>query len=791
MRSWLLACRSLARRPAFAGVALLTLTLGIATTTVVFSVVDTVLLKPLPFPGADRLVTVMEANPARTARLSLIAPGRLEQWNRANRTFEALSGWYTENVTDTSGEQPERLDGRRVAPRFFSVFGMAPFAGRAFAEDEERAGGPRAAVIGEGLWTRRYGRSLDAVGKRLVLGGEGYTIVGVMPAAFTSGSVDVWLPAQTPPGLMRIREARFLSGVGRMRSDVTIAQASADLARVQQALGEQYPATDRGWSASVADLKDLRVLEYRRALWLVFAAVGLLFLTALANIAGLMLVQLHRRAHEFAIRQAIGGSRSQIVAAVMREVLVIAAVGCLVGTAWAFGLLWLFARAFPAVPRMPELTLDVRGLAFTALASAVAAVAFGLWPALHATRGDLTSVLVQAGRTASAVRHRLQRALVVSQIALTIVLVGSAGLMIRSYDNLTRVDLGFDPSGAIAFHVGAAWDEDRARVGQLQERLVAELERLPDVVAAGITNFLPATGATLRYQVTLEGLATSDDHGKITVGERTVGGGYLRALGAALVAGAWCPALRHDFKTPPKAMVNRAFAERYGPSLIGRHIRFDQSNLDHEIVGIVGDVAEDSPGATPVPYLYACQSAGAWPDPEYVVRTHGDPRAVMSAVREIVRRADPTRPIFAVRTVDAVMTSALEQPRLSASLLAMFAGTAIALASLGLHGLLMLTVSERTREMGVRMAVGAAPAHVVGLVVAGAGRLLAGGLAAGLAITVALARALRGALYGVSPLDSPTLAAAVLVMAGVTLLAAALPARRAASIDPIRAIRSE
>jgi len=245
------ALRSLARRPAFAAAAVLTLAVGIAVTTTVFSVVDTVLIKPLPFPNADRLVAVMEANSAKTQKISLIAPGRLEDWNRTNQTFEALSGYYSENVIDTSGAEPERLTGLRVAPRYLAVFGMSPLAGRAFTPDEERFGGPTAAVMSEGLWERRYGRDQTAVGRRLILAGVGYTVVGVMPAAFTNAAIDVWLPAQTPPGLLNVRAARFLSGVGRLKSGITIPRAAADLARVQQGLGERYPASDKGWSASV------------------------------------------------------------------------------------------------------------------------------------------------------------------------------------------------------------------------------------------------------------------------------------------------------------------------------------------------------------------------------------------------------------------------------------------------------------------------------------------------------------------------------------------------------------
>ena len=364
------------------------------------------------------------------------------------------------------------------------------------------------------------------------------------------------------------------------------------------------------------DLKEGRIGAYQHALWLVFAAVALLLAIAVANIAGLLLVQLRRRARELAIRQAIGGSRRQIVGAVMREVAVLTVVGSIAGAASAFALVRLFCPGLRH--RAPHERADPRSprARVSATASGIAALVFGLWPVLHATRSELAATLAQGGRGASAVRHGMQRTLVMSQIALSVVLSASAGLMLRSYHNLARVDLGFNAEHAITFHVGAAWDEDRTRVGQLQERLVAELEQTPDVVAAGLTNFLPATGATLRFQVSLEGLATSDDNGKITVGERTVSGGYLRAMGASLVTGGWCPPLHYDVKAPPHAMVNRAFAERYGPDLLGRHLALDPSSAPLEIVGIVDNLAEDGLRAAPAPYVYACLSAGWWPDPD-------------------------------------------------------------------------------------------------------------------------------------------------------------------------------
>ena len=788
-----IAARSLGRHPAFALTAVLTMALGIGITTTMFSIVDTVLVKPLPFPAGDQLVTVMETNTAKSQATSLIAPGRLTDWARESRTFAALSGSYSENVTDTSGREPERLAGRRVAPQYFVVYGMAPVVGRIFTAGEELFGGSPSAIISDGFWKRRYGRDPGVLRQRLVLSGVAYSIVGVMPARFTSAPVDVWLPAQTPPGLLRVREARFLTGVGRMRPGVTIAQAAADLARVQQALGERYPASDRGWSASVADMKEGRVGAYREALWVVFAAVALLLVIAVANVAGLMLVQLHRRATELAIRQAIGGSRAQILSTLMREVLFIAGAGLLGGTALSVWLDLILGKTVAQVPRMNELVLDWRALIFDACAIVTAALAFGLWPALVATRRGTSTIVAHSGNRVSA-SHRPQQALVVAQIALGMLLAASAALMLRSYYNLTRVDAGFSTDHAITFHVGAEWGEDRTRIGQLQERLVAELQHMPTVVEAGFTNFLPATGATLRFQVTVEGLGNagdSGDGGKITVGERTVSAGYLRALAVPLLAGAWCAPLQEASKAPPTAMVNRAFVDRYGSDLIGRHLAFDQIAGNHTIVGVVGNLIEDGAKATAAPYVYDCLPAGAWPDPEYVVRVKGDARAVLASIRDVVHRLDASRAIFGVQTLDAVMAGTLDQPRLDAGTLSLFAAAAMGLASLGLYSLLMLLVSERTRELGVRMALGAAPMQVVGLVFAGAGRLLAAGIGLGLVLVATMTRLLGAELFGVSPLDTPTLTAAIAAFAAAAMAVAAVPAIRAARIDPIAAIRGE
>jgi putative ABC transport system permease protein len=799
MKQWQIACRALLRRPGYSVTAILMLVLGIGATTTLFSVVDTILLKPLPYPNPDRLVTVLEASPSKNKKESLMAPGRIEDWNRLNQTFEGIAGSYAENVTDTSGTEPERLAGRRVSPRFFNVYGVAPLIGRTFTKEEEVNGGPAAAVISYGLWTRRYGQSSAVLGQRLVLAGKAFPIVGVMPKDFAAPTIDSWIPAQIAPFLMRLREARFFSGIGRMKPGVTIQQAQADLARAQNQLGEQYPQSDKGWSAITSDLKEQRVGDYRRTLLLVFGAVALLLLIAVANISGLTLAQLHQREREMAIRSSVGASRGQVIGTVMREVLLIAVAGAAFGVAVSILLINIMSKTFADLPRMAELSFDWRGAAFAIGCSLAATVVFGAIPAIQATRTDLAPLLAESSRSISGGRRRLQRGLVVAQLSFTVLLLASAGLLLRSYYNLSHVDYGFDSGKAITFHVGAGWDEDRPRIAQMQLQILSALERFPGVESAGMTNFLPATGATLNYQIVVDGLSQTEEHGTYTVGDRTVTSGYLKAMKIPLLAGSWCPAVeRFDFAKPlpAKAMVNRRFVEVYGKgqNLIGRHFRFAQdavTQLPGEIVGVVGDVREDGLNASASPYIYTCLAAGAWPDPEYVVRTKGDPRALLQQMRQIVHGVESKRAVFGVKLLDAIVDEALEQPRLNTRFVAMFASAAMLLASVGLYSLISLIVTARTREIGVRIALGASRTQVMGLIFTGAAKLLAAGILAGLALTVAAERLIKSVLFGVSPLDGWTLAAAVVLLAAVSMLAAFLPARRAASIDPLEAMRIE
>ena len=795
-RPWTQAARSLARRPGFTITAIIVLAAGVAATTGVFSVVDTAVLKPLPYPDPDRLVVVLEANSSKTESAGLLAPGRIEDWNRMNHSFEAIAGTYGENVTETSGELPERLASRRVSPRFFSVYRTRPEIGRTFVPDEEAFGGPASIVISDHLWERRFHRRADVTGQRLTLTGRSYAIVGVMPPEFDDSHIDLWIPAQSPPGLMQYRDARFYTGIGRLKPGVTVEAAQRDLARVQAELGREYPKTDAGWSALVTDLKTSRVGQYRQPLVFVLGAVTLLFLIALANTAGLMLTQLERRETELAIRGFIGATRMQVIAGVVQEVLILALASTIVAIIADVVLLRLASTSLASLPRASAIHIDWRALAVAAVCAAAAAIVCGAVPAWRATRQAAGAALSRAGRGIST-HGGSERLLVGGQIALGMLLLSSTGLMLRSYYNLTHVNAGFDPSHAATFHIGAAWDEDRVKIGQMQTQILDALTSIPGVTAAGFSNFLPASNATIRYQIALQSAAreeASDDRALLTVGERSVTSDYFQALGARLASGNTCPSLPHIRAEAPKALVNRRFVTSYanGQNVVGQYLRWGPSQPNSppmEIVGVVDDIREDNLRTAAVPYVYMCIAGGAWPDPEYVVRTRGDTRALLPAIRSAMHGVAPSRALFGAMTLEDDVAATLGDTRLQTELIATFGFAAVALAVIGLYGLVALAVTTHRREIGIRIALGAAPRRVVSDLATRVARVILIGTGVGLAMTVIAQRELRAVIFGVAPLDPATLAGAVVGLVVAASIATLLPAWRAAKIDPVEAMR--
>lgn len=780
--------RALTRRPLFTLAVIGTLAFGTGISTTLFSVVETVLLRPLPYPDGDRLVTVFEASPTAPDKPGLIAPIRLDDWKRENTAFAAISGSYFDTLTETSGSTPERVDARRVSPGYFSVFGSAPLLGRTFSPAEDQYGGSRAVVISETFWNRRFGRDPRAIERALIIDGQSHPIIGVMPRSFASG-VDVWMLA---PHLIPMRNARFLSGIARLKPGVSIEQARADIDRVQLALGKAHPETDKGWSALMTDLKEFRVGDRRLALWLVFGAVGLVWLIGVANVAGLVLVDAQRRARELAVRAALGASRARVIGVVTHEVLVMALAGAAIGAVVANSLIALVPSMFETMPRLAELSVNWRALVFAAGTAVLAALVCGVVPAVHATRRGAMQRIGSAGRGSTAASQTTQRWLVGVQVALGVVLCSSAALLASSYYELSRVDPGFSSEGVVTFHVAARWDEDRARIGQMQMDLLAALDRIPGVTGSGLVNFLPAPGGSLRYEVSVDGLASQDSSRLFAVGTRMIGGGYLRALGVPLVAGSWCPSFYYDFNQPRHAIVNQQFVDRYaaGQNVVGRSLRVSGTRSSATIVGVVGDVAEDGPQVDRMPFVYTCDSAGSWPDPNYVVRTT-DAAGLIARLRDVVRQIDSSRAVFSIRMLDDVVDTAISEPRRNATLVAGFAAAALLLCAVGLYALFARLVADSRREIGVRLALGARPGQIVRLVLSDASRLLFLGSAAGVVLSVGAYQLLRSVLFGVGPFDAIALAAAALVLCGVSLVAILVPASRASRLMPTEALRSD
>jgi putative ABC transport system permease protein len=769
-----------------------TLALGIGANSAIFSAVDAVLLKPLPYPAADRLVSVSERNAGLRQATQLVAPGRLEEWNAQNRTFEALGASYFENVTDTSGPVPERVAAMNTSPRFFQVLGVAPALGRLPTPQEERFGGPPVIVISDAFWRRRFGADPSVLGRALTLGGTSRSIVGVMPPSFRypTAATDVWSPTRAQPSFLAVRTARLYTTVGRLKPGVTLVQALDDLNAIQARLGEQYPSTDKGWGALLVPLKEEQIGGVRRSLWLLLGAVGLVLLAACGNVACLLLADATRREHEMAIRLALGADRRCVVAELIREGLVLALIGSLCGLLLArWGLAALRSLA-TELPRAAEVTIDLRLILFTFAVGATTTLLFALAPALQAARGAPADALSRGGRGHTGGRQLLQRVLVGAQVALAIVLLFGAGLMIRSFTRSQDVSLGLDPDRVMTFRMSAQWSERFDAVVQRQARTIARLNAIPGVESAAFSQLLPAARDVPPNEFQIYG---RDPREKTFALGRSVSSGYFRTLNIPVLRGDTCG---NDPTAPvfSSALVTKAFADRYFRSEdpIGHAFVSpgQLSNRTTKIVGIVGDVRESGALSEPEPLIYWCGYNPYWPDQYFLVRTRSDRHVSMAAIREALKEIEPSRAVYADRSLTELLAASLSPQRLNATLLGLFAATALLLAALGLYGVLSQLVSARRREIGVRMALGARPSRILSAVVAQAAALTGLGIVAGLCASLVLARFMATLVFGVSVRDPLTFLLVPLLLALVATISALVPARRAARVDPMDVLRN-
>ncbi|MDR3702216.1 MAG: ABC transporter permease [Candidatus Sulfopaludibacter sp.] len=790
LRHLRLAVRGLRKTPAFTATVVATLALGIGANSAVFSAIDAVLLRPLPFPGGDQLMKLTQIDPH--ASNSFVAPARLEDWNRLAGAFQGISGSYQQDESELSGELPEKLNRALVAPRFLRVLGVAPELGRDFTPQEEKFGGPDAVLISDRLWRRRFGASPNALGKSLRLGRTSVPIIGVMPASFhyPDRDVDLWSVSAPDALYAQDRTSTWFTVIGRLKPGVTVAQGRANLATVQANLGRQFPKSDSKLLTAVEPLKEVTVGGVRKSLIILFASVTLLLLIACINIAALLLSRAAARHHEIAVRFSLGASRASVVGHLLSEVLLLALAGAALGLVVASGASAVFRSLAKDLPRIEEMGLDWRIVLYSLACAVAVTLLCGLVPALRGARQDLAGSLAQAGRSQVGGRNRVQFVLVGAQVALAVTLLAGAGLLLRSFQELSRVSPGFHPERVLSFHVSMSWGEtaDQKAAKQRAQSMLEALRAVPGVESAAVAMALP--GVPTEYQVELkssEGRAGSEP--KMMAQGRVVSPEYFATVGIPLLAGTLC----RD-EGAAQMMVNRSFADAYmpGTSAVGRHLTqpFDAYLKPALVSGIVGDAREMGMDQAPGPVVYWCWPT-AQPGQFFLVRTHGNPRLMAATIRRKMHEIAPARSVYDLTPLTEHISDAYAENRLRTILLVFFAATAVLLACVGLYGTLSFMVNVRQREVGLRLALGAVRGQIVRQFLAQGLVVSLAGCAAGLALSAASGRLLAGMLYGVSATDGITLAGVVATITAVSGLASLVPAVRAARLEPMQVLRDE
>ena len=787
------AVRMLRKSPGFTTVAVLTLALGIGANSAVFSAIDTILLRPLPFPDGDQLMRISQYNPKAKGSNPFVAPMRLEDWNRMNSTFQALTGYYTEDDSDASIVPPEKITIAFVSPRFLQVWGIAPELGHDFTPEEERFGGPAAVLISHRLWERRFNGNPNALGKTLRIGSGSITIVGVMPASFLFPvtDVDMWFPVDPNSPYARDRNDTWYTVIGRLKPDVKLQQARANLESIQEQLGRQYPKSDADIAAKIEPLKNTIVGDVGTSFWMLFGAVSLLLLIACTNIAALLLARSSHRRREISIRFALGASRRAILRQLLTETFLLALAGGALGLLIADAGAKTFQALASSLPRVGEIHLNSTIVFYTLACSVFVTLLCGFFPALRSTREGLSASLAQTSVMQVSSRNRLQWLLVGVQVALAVALLAGAGLLVRSFEEIGRVSPGFEPTHILTFHISASYAETVNMRGLTQriDRILDSLRTLPGVTAAATSGTLPgiASGRQGELKI-LEGQV--DPNRKIMADVLAVSPDYFATMQIPLLEGQIC----RERPAGADVMVNRSFASTYFPGLpaVGHHVaeavqRFLPAG---EIRGVVGDAREEGLNHAPQPTVYWCLSA-PMPDPNYLLRTRNAPMTMANIVREKLAQLEPGRSVFDISPLTDHLSDSFSENRLRMFLLAFFALTAISLACIGLYGTLSYSVATRRREIGLRMALGAPRGKIARqFLVHGLG-VCAFGCAAGLALTTAFGRVLSEMLYGISDTDFVTLSAVVLIVLTVATAACLVPAVRASRVDPMTALRYE
>lgn len=801
------AARRLLRAPGFAAIAVLTLALGIGANTAIFSLVKTVILRPLPYGDPERLVMLWRTTDKGES--TWLSSPEVSGYRSLNRAFASVDAYYGTVANLTGGLEPERVNAAFVTPGVFRTLGVPAFIGRTFEPGDSAAALTDQVVIGHALWQRRFGGQPDIIGRTIQVNGASRTIIGVMPATFrlprdfgSDRPSELWTAYDLAPTGAQFGN-RSLIAFGRTHATVDPAAATSAMRSIESTWFEQghwQQGDETGLYA--VPMRDFVIGEVRTALWILLGAVGVILLIACANVANLMLARGDERHREVAVRTALGASRGRIMTQLLTESVVIALVGGILGTLLAYGGLQLLQAAQPAgIPRIEQIGIDGGIFGFTLLLTVATGLVFGLAPALELSRPDLSKSMKDGGRagTAGVARQRFRDGLAVAQMAFSVVLLIGAMLLIRSFAQLRGVDLGFERVNALTARLAlpvATYPNDTAVIA-FHRTLRHRLAELPGVTMVGATRLLPLTGTIGDWTITVEGRATAPNENP-NGDWQVVTPGYFEAMGMKIREGRGITEADNE-NAPIVAVINETMAKRYWPEgAIGK--RFHIGTLNQPwitIVGVIGQVRHNAVTETPRAEMYvphaqwAAAGASASRALTYVIRTTGDPLGVLGYVRQTVRSLDPNLPIADVQTLEKVMANSLSQARFTTILLGLFAALALTLASIGIYGVIALLVSRRRQEIGIRVALGAKPGSILGMVVRRGMVLAATGVVIGLIGAVAIGSVLNSMLYGVSRFDPATFAVVPAVLATVALFACLIPAGRAARVSPMVALREE
>jgi putative ABC transport system permease protein len=795
--------RTLLKNPGFTAVAVIALALGIGANSAIFSVVNAVLLQPLPYRDPDRLVMVWEDNTKGGYPRNTPAAANFLDWREQSRVFEGMAAIANQSFALTGAGEPERIDGRRVSASLFPLLGVEPLLGRAFLPEEDQPGAGRAVILSHGLWQRRFGSDPNITGKALTLNGESHTVVGVMPAhfQFPAREDELWVPIAFTNEQAANRGTHYLQVVARLKPGVTVEQTQAEMSAIAARLQEQYPSQNTGVGAAVVPLHEQLVGDIRPALLILLGAVGFVLLVACANVANLLLARAAARQKEIAVRVALGASRMRLIRQFLTESVLLAAVGGVAGlllSLWGVNLLKAFIPE--NISQVGAISIDAQVLGFTLLVSLLTGLIFGLAPATQASNFNLNETLKEGGRDSSAGSrgNRIRAVLVVAEVAVSLVLLIGAGLLINSFLRLRSVDPGFRADNLLTMRIVLPELKypDQARRAAFYAEALRRIEALPGVESAAVTNWIPLVRQGDSNSFTVEGQPDPGPGRSPSVATRVVSPRYFDTMGIQLLRGRqFGEQDRAD--SPPVVIVSEAMARRSWPGEdpVGKRMKMGGYNSDApwmEVVALVKDVRQFELTAEPKPQIYLHYEQPAFFRPSnLVVRTEADPLGLAATVRKTVWEIDKDQPVSNISTMEDVLSESISRQRFSMLLLGIFAGVALVLAAVGIYGVMSYSVAQRTHEIGIRMALGAQAADVLKLTVGQGLRLVLVGVAVGLAAAFALTRLMASLLYGVSATDPATLVTISLVLISVALLASYVPARRATKVDPLTALRYE